>query len=134
MLAADADKKVKESKNRIHKFARHLLEKQTALVAFFSWGRGYQYYTAVIYPYERRQDGELWLLMGISEGILQLDYGMSLEEPTEKEVEPNVPLLTIARKPIVTISKQLLDAPLLMQPLTLYFNTDAIIIAGGNRR
>ena len=104
MLAPDPDKKVKESKNRVHKFARHLLEKQTALVAFFSWGRGYQYYTAVIYPYERN-DGRLWLLMGMSEGILQLDYGMSLEEATQKEAESNVPLVTVARKPKVTISK-----------------------------
>ena len=42
-------------------------------------GRGYQYYTTVIYPYERN-DGKLWLLMGMSEGILQLDSGSSLEE------------------------------------------------------
>ena len=105
MLAPDPDKKVKESKNRVNQFARHLLEKQTALVAFFSWGRGYQYYTAVIYPYERKEDGRLWLLMGMSEGILQLDYGMSLEEATQKEVEPNVPLVTVAKKPKVSISK-----------------------------
>ncbi len=58
MLAPDPDKKVKESKSRVVKLARHLLDKQTALVAFFSWGRGYQYYTAVIYPYERKEDGE----------------------------------------------------------------------------
>ncbi len=105
MLAADPDKKVRESSNRVHKFARYLLEKQTALVAFFSWGRGYQYYTAVIYPYERKEDGGLWLLMGMSEGILQLDYGMSLEEATTKEPEPNVPLISVARKPKVNISK-----------------------------
>jgi hypothetical protein len=103
-LAADPDKKVKELENRVHKFARHLLEKQTALVAFFSWGRGYQYYTTVIYPYERN-DGRLWLLMGMSEGILQLDDGMSLEEATQKEAESNVPLVTVARKPKVIISK-----------------------------
>jgi hypothetical protein len=53
MLATDTDKKVKESNDRVLKLARHLLEKEIALVAFFSWGRGYQYYTAVIYPYER---------------------------------------------------------------------------------
>jgi len=104
MLAPDPDKKVKESKNRVTKFAKHLLEKKTALVAFFSWGRGYQYYTAVIYPYER-QDGQLWLLMGMSEGILQLDSGSSLEETTVKQEEGPVPTIVVARKPKVSISK-----------------------------
>ena len=105
MLAPDPDKKVKESKNRVVKLARHLLDKQTALVAFFSWGRGYQYYTAVIYPYERKEDGELWLLMGMSEGILQLDSSWSLEDNPVKQEEPPVPTITVARKPKVNISK-----------------------------
>jgi len=104
MLAADPDKKVRESKNRVNKLARHLLEKQTALVAFFSWGRGYQYYTAVIYPYERK-DGKMWLLMGMSEGILQLDSGSSLEETPVKNEESPVPTIVVARKPKVNISK-----------------------------
>jgi hypothetical protein len=104
MLAPDPDKKVKESKTRVAKFAKHLLEKQTALVAFFSWGRGYQYYTAVIYPYERK-DGRLWLFMGMSEGILQLDSGASLEETPSKKEEAPVPTITVARKPKVSISK-----------------------------
>ena len=104
MLAADPDKKVRESKNRVNKFARNLLEKQTALVAFFSWGRGYQYYTAVIYPYERK-DGKLCLLMGMSEGILQLDSGSSLEETPVKNEESPVPTIVVARKPKVNISK-----------------------------
>jgi hypothetical protein len=106
MLAPDPDKKVKESNNRVTKLARHLLDKQIALVAFFSWGRGYQYYTAVIHPYERANDGRLWLLMGMSEGILQLDAGWSVEEENQAmEVESPVPVVTIARKPKVTISK-----------------------------
>jgi hypothetical protein len=50
-----------------------------ALVAFFSWGRGYNFYTCVIYPYERK-DGRLWLLMGMSEGILTLDDAWALVE------------------------------------------------------
>jgi len=104
MLAPDPDKKVKESKNRVTKFAKHLLEKQTALVAFFSWGRGYQYYTAVIYPYERT-DGQLWLLMGMSEGILQLDSRSSLEDTPVKQEEGPVPTIIVARKPKVNISK-----------------------------
>jgi len=103
MLAPDPDKKVKESKNRVSKFAKHLLEKQTALVAFFSWGRGYQFYTAVIYHYERK-DGQLWLLMGMSEGILQLNSGSSLEKTPVKQGDP-VPMITVARKPKVNISK-----------------------------
>jgi hypothetical protein len=104
MLAPDPDKKVKESMNRVTKLARHLLEKQTALVAFFSWGRGYQYYTAVIYPYERKE-GRLWLLMGMSEGILQLDSGSSIEEAPVKNEESPVPTIVVARKPKVNISK-----------------------------
>ena len=36
--------------------------------------------------------------MVMSKGILQLDYDMSLE-PVQKEVEPNIPLINVARKP-----------------------------------
>src|SRR4029077_5962036 len=72
------------------------------LVAFFSWGRGYQFYTAVVYPYERK-DGKLWLLMGMSEGILKLDTAWGLEAEQEGEGLPPVP--TAKRKPKVTISK-----------------------------
>jgi hypothetical protein len=103
-LAPDPDKKVKESGTRVKQLARHLMEKHIALIAFFSWGRGYQYYTAVIYPYERK-DGKLWLLMGMSEGILQLEGAWSLEDETHKEMEAPVPTITVKRKPKVTISK-----------------------------
>ncbi|MDA4129143.1 MAG: hypothetical protein OK457_00075 [Thaumarchaeota archaeon] len=103
MLAPDPDKKVRESMDRVTQLARHLLEKQIALVAFFSWGRGYQYYTAVLHPYERK-DGRLWLLMGMSEGILQLDSAWTLEDKSEKEASP-VPTVVVARKPKVNISK-----------------------------
>src|SRR5208282_5106868 len=92
-LAADTDKKVKETAGRIRQLARYLLEKQTALVSFFSWGRGYQYYTSVIYPYERK-DGRLWLLMGMSEGILVLDDAWALADEKEGERLPTVPVAT----------------------------------------
>ncbi|MFI5420415.1 MAG: hypothetical protein ACHQ1H_05565 [Nitrososphaerales archaeon] len=103
-LAPDTDKKVRESSSRVMKLSRHLLEKQSALVAFFSWGRGYQYYTAVIFPYERR-DGKLWLLMGMSEGVLQLDDAWSLETDREAEPAAPMPLAAVKRKPKVDISK-----------------------------
>lgn len=102
-LAPDTDKKVNESASRTKQLARYLLEKQTALVAFFSWGRGYQFYTAVIYPYERK-DGRLWLLMGLSEGILKLDDAWALEEEKQEEGLPPVPVAT-RKKPKVSISK-----------------------------
>lgn len=102
-LAADTDKKVKESSSRAKQLARYLLEKQTALVAFFSWGRGYQFYTAVIHPYERK-DGRLWLLMGLSEGVLKLDDAWALEEEKQEESLPPVPVAT-RKKPRVSISK-----------------------------
>ena len=101
-LAPDTDPKVKETAARIQQLARYLLEKQTALVAFFSWGRGYQYYTAVIHPYERK-DGRLWLLMGMSEGILKLDDAWALEEEEQGERLPAVPVAR--KKPKVQISK-----------------------------
>jgi len=103
MLSADTDKKVKETSSRVKQLARYLLEKQTALVSFFSWGRGYQYYTSVIHPYERK-DGRLWLLMGLSEGILKLDDAWALEEEKQEESLPPVPVAT-RKKPKVTISK-----------------------------
>jgi hypothetical protein len=102
-LGADTDKKVKETSSRIKQLGRYLLEKQTALVSFFSWGRGYQFYTAVIYPYERK-DGRMWLLMGLSEGILKLDETWALEAKQLEEALPPVPIAT-KRKPKVTISK-----------------------------
>jgi hypothetical protein len=102
-LGPDTDKKVKETAGRIRQFARYLLEKQTALVSFFSWGRGYQYYTSVIYPYERK-DGRLWLLMGLSEGILKLDDDWALQGDKEEQELPPVPVAT-RKKPKVSISK-----------------------------
>ncbi len=102
-LAPDTDKKVKETVSRIKQLARYLLEKQTALVSFFSWGRGYQFYTSVIYPYERK-DGRLWLLMGLSEGILVLDDAWALEEEESRERLPSVPVAR-KKKPKVMIAK-----------------------------
>ena len=106
MLAADTDKKVNESPNRVLQLARHLLDKNIALVGFFSWGRGYQYYTAVIYPYERKSDGELWLVMAMSEGVLQFDKAWALvkNEVPEEQAAP-VPTVTAKKKPKVSISK-----------------------------
>ena len=101
-LSPDTDPKVKETTSRVKQLARYLLEKQTALVSFFSWGRGYQFYTSVIHPYERK-DGRLWLLMGLSEGILKLDDAWALEEQGEAEGLPPVPVAK--KKPKVTISK-----------------------------
>lgn len=101
-LGADTDKKVKETTTRVTQLGRYLLEKQTALVAFFSWGRGYQFYTSVIYPYERK-DGRMWLMMGMSEGILKLDETWALEQAGKGETLPPVP--TARKKPKVTISK-----------------------------
>jgi hypothetical protein len=106
MLAADTDKKVKETPDRVLQLARHLLDKEIALVAFFSWGRGYQYYTAVIYPYERKSDGEMWLLMAMSEGVLQFDTSWALTKDVEPmEIASPVPTVTAAKKPKVSISK-----------------------------
>ncbi|MHB8567530.1 MAG: hypothetical protein ACYC7D_13700 [Nitrososphaerales archaeon] len=101
-LSPDTDKKVKETSARIRQLSMYLLEKQTALVSFFSWGRGYQYYTSVIYPYERK-DGRLWLLMGLSEGILKLDDTWAIQEESENEKLPPVPVAR--KKPTVRISK-----------------------------
>ncbi len=101
-LTPDTDKKVKETISRTRQLARYLLEKHTALVSFFSWGRGYQFYTSVVYPYERK-DGRLWLLMGLSEGILVLDDSWALEEEKDAEKLPSVPVAK--KKPRVTIAK-----------------------------
>jgi hypothetical protein len=102
-LSPDTDKKVKETSSRVKQLARYLLDKQTALVSFFSWGRGYQFYTAVVYPYERK-DGRLWLLMGLSEGVLKLDDAWALEENKQEESLPPLPVAE-KKKPKVTISK-----------------------------
>lgn len=102
-LAPDTDKKVKETTSRVKQLARYLMEKHTALVAFFSWGRGYHFYTSVIYPYERK-DGRMWLLMGMSEGILKLDDAWALQEETASERLPSVPVAK-KKKAKVAISK-----------------------------
>ncbi|HXW37577.1 MAG TPA: Ku protein [Nitrososphaerales archaeon] len=101
-LAPDTDKKVGETNSRVTQLARYLIEKDTALVAFFSWGRGYNFYTCVIYPYERK-DGRLWLLMGMSEGILKLDDAWALQEEKVKAKLPEVPVAR--KKPKVVLSK-----------------------------
>ena len=101
-LAPDTDKKVGETNSRVTQLARYLIEKGMALVAFFSWGRGYNFYTAVIYPYERK-DGRLWLLMGMSEGILKLDDAWALVEEKGASRLPAVPVAR--KKPKVTLSK-----------------------------
>jgi len=101
-LAPDSDKKVGETNSRVTQLARYLIEKDMALVAFFSWGRGYNFYTSVIYPYERK-DGRLWLLMGMSEGILQLDDAWALVEEKGSAKLPAVPVAR--KKPKVVLSK-----------------------------
>jgi hypothetical protein len=101
-LAPDTDKKVGETTSRVTQLARYLIEKDMALVAFFSWGRGYNFYTSVIYPYERK-DGRLWLLMGMSEGILKLDDAWALAEEKGSARLPAVPVAR--KKPRVVISK-----------------------------
>ena len=101
-LAPDTDKKVSETNSRVTQLARYLTEKDMALVAFFSWGRGYNFYTCVIYPYERK-DGRLWLLMGMSEGILKLDDAWALVEEKGASRLPAVPVAR--KKPKAVISK-----------------------------
>jgi hypothetical protein len=101
-LAPDTDKKVGETNSRVTQLAMYLIEKDMALVAFFSWGRGYNFYTSVIYPYERK-DGRLWLLMGLSEGILKLDDAWALVEEKGAERLPAVPIAK--KKPKAVISK-----------------------------
>ena len=101
-LAPDTDKKVGESNSRVTQLARYLIEKDMALVAFFSWGRGYNFYTAVVYPYERK-DGRLWLLMGLSEGVLKLDDAWALVEEKGASKLPAVPVAR--KKPKVVLSK-----------------------------
>ncbi len=96
-LAPDTDKKVRESPERVMQLARHLLDNHTTLVSFFSCGRGYQYYTAVIFPYEKR-DGKLWLLMGMSEDVLQLDDSGALENVKSASKEPPLPVATGTKK------------------------------------
>jgi len=101
-LAPDSDKKVGETNSRVTQLARYLIEKDMALVAFFSWGRGYNFYTSVVYPYERK-DGRLWLLMGLSEGVLQLDDAWALIEEKGSSRLPAVPVAR--KKPRVVLSK-----------------------------
>lgn len=107
MIRASQDKKIRENPNRLLDKAREMMEKQIACVEFFSWGKiagggGYTFYTAVLFPYERKQDGKLWLLQGMSEGILTLDEAWALEKSLiPMEVSP-VPQ---ARKPKVKLAK-----------------------------
>jgi hypothetical protein len=100
-LAPDTDKKVGETVSRVTQLARYLTEKQMALVAFFSWGRGYNFYTSVVYPYERK-DGRLWLLMGMSEGILKLDDAWALVEEKGSARLPAVPVAKRKAKAIIS--------------------------------
>ncbi|HEV2227018.1 MAG TPA: Ku protein [Nitrososphaerales archaeon] len=100
-LAPDTDKKVGETVSRVTQLARYLTEKQMALVAFFSWGRGYNFYTSVVYPYERK-DGRLWLLMGMSEGILKLDDAWALVEEKGSARLPAVPVARRKAKAVIS--------------------------------
>lgn len=103
MLSPNTDKKVNEDPHRVNDLARMLLDKQVALVAFFSWGRGYNYYTAVIHPYERK-DGKTWLLMSLSEGILLLDEAWAIQQYLTEQMPVLAPLPR-AKKPRVAISR-----------------------------
>jgi hypothetical protein len=103
MLCPNTDKKVNEDPRRVNELARMLLDKQVALVAFFSWGRGYNYFTAVIHPYERK-DGKTWLLMSLSEGILLLDEAWGIQQYLAQPLPALAPVPR-AKKPKVAISK-----------------------------
>ena len=63
----------------------------------------FTYYSSVIYPYERQADGKLWLVMGMSEGVLQFDTTWALEATFAQEATA-VPQIA-RRKPRVSISK-----------------------------
>ena len=78
-LSPDTDKRVKETVARVKQLARYLLEKHTALVAFFSWGRGYQFYTAVDLPV-RAQGREALAAHGDERGDTQARHRLGARE------------------------------------------------------
>ena len=102
-LKPNTEKKVGETSERVVKLARFLLDKQVALLAFFSFGRGYEFYTALVFPYERRKDGRLWLLIGMAEGILLPDSTWALQAEEKQTVTAPVPMVA-KKKPKVRIS------------------------------
>ena len=102
-LKPNTEKKVGETSERVLKLARFLLDKQVALLAFFSFGRGYEFYTALVFPYERRKDGRLWLLIGMAEGILLPDSTWALQAEEKQAVPAPVPMIA-KKKPKVRIS------------------------------
>ncbi|MCL4517823.1 MAG: hypothetical protein M1587_01340 [Thaumarchaeota archaeon] len=102
-LKPNTEKKVGETSERVVKFSRFLLDKQVALLAFFSFGRGYEFYTALVFPYERRKDGRLWLLIGMAEGILLPDSTWALQAEEKQTVTAPVPMVA-KKKPKVRIS------------------------------
>lgn len=102
MLKPDAD--ANETVQRIRDLARLLMEKQVALIGFFSWGNGFNFYTCVIYPYER-QDGSLWLLMGMAEGRTQYDPTWALNATGVEEKAVPMVQAPPKSKPKVRLSK-----------------------------
>ncbi len=63
----------------------------------------YNYYTAVIHPYERK-DGKTWLLMSLSEGILLLDVAWAIQQSLTEQMPVLAPVPR-AKKPRVAISR-----------------------------
>lgn len=91
----------KEKVDRVRILARKLLDKQSALLAFFCWRRGFKWYNALIYPVEN-SDGKLFLVMAMAEGRTVLDEAWQLTGgPSATELAP-----VVSRpKPKVRLSK-----------------------------
>jgi hypothetical protein len=103
MLKANTNKDVNESSKRVFDLVSWLQEKQLALLGFFSWGRGWNYYYAVIYPYHEQESDKTWLLMGMAEGTAQLDTTWSVR--SHDDAKPQSAKIVSLPKARVKIAK-----------------------------
>jgi|GEM_PF-1789128 len=102
----DKKKKVYEDPNRIKLLAQTLLEHRTALVFF--WTNGFakrkdgtggtkDYYTGVLYPYVREDDGKMWLFFGTAEGAVKPDTSWAVD--AWKGIVEEAPAARMAKRP-----------------------------------
>jgi hypothetical protein len=96
----DKKKKVFEDPNRIKLLAQTLLEHRTALVFF--WTNGFYkgskiYYTGVLYPYVREEDGKMWLFFGTAEGAVKPDTSWAVD--AWKGAVADAPTARMAKRP-----------------------------------
>nr|WP_294806931.1 hypothetical protein [uncultured Nitrososphaera sp.] len=104
MLKANVDPKVGEKSFRVADLASKLYEKKIGILCFFSFGRGYEYYTAIVFPHHDAEADKTWLVLALTEGIVRFDSSWAVR--FHDDLQPTAPkMVQPAKKAKVKLAR-----------------------------